>query len=83
MRINACISLNKNELLIFFLKKETIFFLGVPVVKNAPCNAENVGSVLGQGTKSPQAVQKLSPRATTSEPTCHNHSLWAANKRAT
>ena len=67
----------------FFSKKKPIFFLGVPVVKNLPCNAENVGSILGQGTKIPQAVEQLSPCATTSEPTCHNYSLWAANKRVT
>ena len=53
------------------------------MVKNVPCNAENVGSILGQGTKIPQAVEQLSPCATASEPTGHNDSLWAANERAT
>ena len=28
-----------------------------PVVKNLPCNAGDVGSILGWGTKIPQAMQ--------------------------
>ena len=32
-------------------------FPGGPVVKNLPCNAEVVGSLLGQGTKIPQIGQ--------------------------
>ena len=41
-------------------------FPGGPVVKNLPSNAEDVGSILGQGTKIPHAAGQLeSPRATT------------------
>ena len=36
-----------------------------PVVKNLPCNAEDMGSISGQGTKIPHAVEKPSPCATT------------------
>ena len=32
-------------------------FLGGPVVKNPPCNAGDAGSIPGQGTKTPQALQ--------------------------
>ena len=32
-----------------------------PVAKNPPCNAEDVGSIAGQGTKIPCAVEQLSP----------------------
>ena len=38
---------------------------GVPVVKNLPCNAGDVGSIPGQGTKIPRAAGQLSPWATT------------------
>ena len=36
-----------------------------PVIKNIPCRAGDVCSVPGQGTKIPQAVEQLSPWATT------------------
>ena len=42
-------------------------FPGGPVVKNLPCNAEVVGSLLGQGTKIPHAEEQLSPCTTTRE----------------
>ena len=42
-------------------------FPGGPVVKNPPANAGDVGSIPGQGTKTPHAVGQLSPRATTTE----------------
>ena len=32
-------------------------FPGGPVVKNPPCNAGDAGSIPGQGTKTPQALQ--------------------------
>ena len=35
-------------------------FPGGPVVKNTPCNARDVGSTSGQGTKIPSAVKQLS-----------------------
>ena len=38
-----------------------------PVVKNPPCNAGDVSSIPGQGTKIPHAVEQLSPPATTTE----------------
>ena len=42
------------------------------VVKNLPCNAGDVGSIPGQGTKIPQAAEQLSPCPRTTEPTHHN-----------
>ena len=42
---------------------------GGPVVKNLSCNAEDVGSVPGQGTKIPHASELLSLWATTKDPT--------------
>ena len=35
--------------------------------ENPPANAGDVGSIPGQGTKIPHAVEQLSPRATTAE----------------
>ena len=50
-----------------------------PVVKNSPASAVDTGSVLGQGTKIPHAIEQLSPQATTGksyaamkDPTCHS-----------
>ena len=42
-------------------------FPGGPVVKNAPCNAGDMGSIPGQGTKIPHAERQLSPGSTTRE----------------
>ena len=36
-------------------------FHGGPVVRNLPCNARDVGSIRGQGTKTPSATGQLSP----------------------
>ena len=38
-------------------------FPGVPVVKNPPSNAGDMGSIPGWGTKIPHAAGQLSPRA--------------------
>ena len=35
-------------------------FLGGPVVKNLPCNAGDMGSIPGYGTKIPYAMEQLS-----------------------
>ena len=40
-------------------------FPGGPVVKNPPSNAEDTGSVSGQGTKIPHVAGRLSPQSTT------------------
>ena len=47
-------------------------FPGGPVVKNPPSNAGDAGLIPGRGTKVPRATGQLSPRAATTEPTCHN-----------
>ena len=39
-------------------------FPGGPVVQNLPCNAGDVGSILGRETKIPHAARQLSPCAT-------------------
>ena len=49
-------------------------FLGGPVVKNLPCNAEDVGSIPGWGTSIPHAVEQLSLHAATREFDCCNES---------
>ena len=41
-----------------------------PVVKNLPCNAEDVGWIPGRGTKIPQATRQLSPNTATTELQC-------------
>ena len=38
------------------------------MVKNLPCNAGDVGSIPGRGTKIPHAAEQLSPCAVTTEP---------------
>ena len=43
-------------------------FPGTPVVKNPPCIAGDTGLISGQGTKIPQASEKLSLRVATTEP---------------
>ena len=67
-------------------------FAGAPVVKNPPCNAGAMGSVPGQGTKTPYAVQRLSTQATTElEPqveslavaTTEAHVLWGPSASTT
>ena len=40
----------------------------VPVVKNPPYNAGDVGLIPGRGTRNPHAVGQLSPNATTKVP---------------
>ena len=42
------------------------------MVKNLSCNAADIGSIPGQGTKIPHATGQLGPSATSNEPACHN-----------
>ena len=42
------------------------------MVKNLSCNAGDMGSILGQGSKIPHAMEQLSPRTATFEPVCPN-----------
>ena len=41
------------------------------MVKKPPCNAGDTGSIPGQRTKIPHAMEQLSPGAATTEPSCH------------
>ena len=50
-----------------------------PVLKNLPCNAGEVGSILGQGARS-QVVKQLSPHTTMKDTTWHTELLCAATK---
>ena len=50
------------------------------MVKNLPCNAGEVGSIPGWGTKIPQAVGQLSPGATSKDPMGHKKILCATSK---
>ena len=43
-------------------------FPGDPVFKNSPCNAGDADSIPDQETKVPHAVEQVSSRATTTEP---------------
>ena len=54
-------------LLYIYIKYITRDFPGVPVVKNLPANAGDVGSIPGRGTKIPHAAEQLSPCLTTTE----------------
>ena len=45
------------------------------MVKNPSCNSGDMGLILGQGTKIPQAMEKLSPCAITTEPMCSVNKL--------
>ena len=56
----------------FLLKSRRRDFTGGLVVKNLLCNAGGVGSITGQGTKIPRALEQLSLWATTTEPVLHN-----------
>ena len=47
-------------------------FPGGPGVKNLPWNAGDMGSIPGQGTKTPHATKQLSLHTTTREPVRHN-----------
>ena len=42
------------------------------MVKNLPCNAGDVGSIPGWGTKIPRATEQLNLQAVTTEPMSHN-----------
>ena len=42
-------------------------FPGGPAVKNPPCNAGNMGSIPGRGTKIPHAVEQTKPK---------HHNYW-------
>ena len=55
-------------------------FSGGPEVENLPCNAGDMSSIPGQGTKIPDAVEQLSQCATTAEPARYNQSLCATTK---
>ena len=47
-------------------------FPGGPVVKNLPCNAGDVCSLPGQGTKISHAMEQLGLHATAGESVCHS-----------
>ena len=51
----------------FHQKLPFLDFPGDPAVKSPPCNAGDVGSILGWGTKIPQAAEKLSTHTATRE----------------
>ena len=47
-------------------------FLSGSVVKNLPCNAGDLGSIPGRGSKAPHTSEELSLCVATTEPMCHN-----------
>ena len=53
---------------IFHLKMSSLLdFPGGPMVKTPPCNAGDMGSIPGQGTKIPHVMEQLSPSNTTTK----------------
>ena len=56
-----------NSLRIHVSKARKREFPGVPVVKNSPSNAEDLGSIPGQGARIPHATGQLSPLSSTRE----------------
>ena len=73
-------------------KKHTAIrdFPGGPVVRNLPCNAGNVGSIPGWGTKIPRVVGATEPmclnyrtrnKTTTKDPTCHDQDSMQSDKQ--
>ena len=59
-------------------------FPGGAVVKDSPCNAGDMGSIPGWGTKIPQALGQLNPCGVTTEPTtteflCHREDSACCN----
>ena len=60
-----------------------------PVLKNPPCNAGDVGSIPGKGTKFPHVAEQLSPGAATTKPKCSKaytpqlESPWAGAAKPT
>ena len=51
------------------------------MVKNLPCNAGDMGSIPGQGTKIPDVLEQLSPGTTTSDRRCHNWRVRAQQQK--
>ena len=45
-------------------------YTGGPVLKNPLCNAGDMGSIPGEGTKIPHATERLSPGTATTKPEC-------------
>ena len=66
------------------LKLKAGDFPGGPVVKNPPANTGDMGSIPGQGTRVPHAVEQLSPSATTRESLCCNERscMWQLRPKA-
>ena len=51
-------------------RKQTRDSAGSPMVKDLPCSARDLGSILGWGTKISHTAEQLSLHATTTEPAC-------------
>ena len=66
----------------FLLKWTPRDFPGGPVVKNLPCNAEDVSSTPGQGTKISHAEEQLSLCEATRESVCCNERSWRMQRRS-
>ena len=62
---------------------QTGTFLSGPEVKNLPCNAGDVGLILGGGTKIPHATGQLNPRTPSTESASHKESQCSAAKDPT
>ena len=63
-------------------------FPGGPVVKNSPCNAEDVGSIPGWEIKIPHAMEQPSPQTlwhsctAAMESACHNRGSHMKKQRS-
>jgi len=64
-------------------------YTGGPVLKNPPCNAGDMGSNPGEGTKIPHATERLSPGTATTKLKCSKaympqlESSWAGAPKPT
>ena len=55
---------------IFLSLQKVLLGTSLVVVKDLPCNSENVGSIPGWGSKIPHVSKQLSLHAITSKPMC-------------
>ena len=63
---------------LFFIHK--IVIPAGPVVRNPPCNAGDMGLILGQGPLIQQAVERISPHSTTTESVHRNQRVRAPQR---
>lgn len=72
-KIHICVTLSEEVTLAMKMPKFRSWnFLGSPLVRNLPCNARDLGSIPGQATEIPHALEQQSLHAATAELTCQD-----------